>query len=428
MHRTFTNAALTAFTILLAAPLAGQDASDAALDAIDRAARADLAASAATTGVVGGVLYQGEIDFLGAWGVPGPGQTDELVSQYLFAWPAFTEMMLAATVRALHDAGQLNADMRLGQYVNGLPTWLQGATLDQLLTHRAGLSDIAAPAGLTWEGLIDGLPADVRLAPAGSAFSWSRWSYPIAARILERLVGAPVSEIAQFAIIAPLGMSRTSFSRSFAEAGGLAVGQPESSQQPWDLPVVYTTAADVMQFAAAWMGGAIRGVGPAQLDGVHGEDLLGRTFIDGFWLERIEGLRRLSREGADLGFTTSLEMYAEANTALIFWGNGAGPNTVKGAVGRDIYFNLGTLGLRALPGTPAAPLAADWAGTWRNGDRSFTIATANRGPTIDMGSGARALVQQDDGSWLADDGTVVIPRIVGDEPVIYVDARAYLRN
>ena len=376
-------------------------------------------------------MVDGELDLAGGWGTPGGGDSRSLTAEFLMPYPALTEIMLAATVRALHDAGQFDATQPIGQWVPGMPPLVQAVSLDQLLTHRAGLDDAAPPAGLNWGNLLEELPLSARFTAPGLVYSHSRYSYPLAGKVLERALGASVAEIVRFAVVGPLGMTRTVFDPSMAESGGLARGMPESArgQHPeWALPLVYTAGTDVLQFMAAWMGGAIRGATPgaAAPDSDGGRPV----FVDGVWVTEVGGLQEVWREDMGEGFNSALRLYPDNLTASFFWGNGTQPQNLINAVDADLRFSIGILGMSPTPPARAITIDGSWLGTYRNGDQMIRIGEGPDGMTLNDGDAEVPLFRDEDGMLVArpnEDREVTLrPVSVRDVKFLYRGNRAFM--
>ena len=413
------------FGLMAAAPgLSAQDAQDPT----DRAARADL--NPGTSGVVGVVMFGGELDLAGGWGTPAPGDDRSLTAEFLMPYPALTEIMLAATVRALDDAGQLDVDRPIGQWVPDLPPLVQAVSLHQLLTHTAGLDDAAPAPGLNWDNLLTELPLSARFTAPGLVYSHSRYSYPLVGKVLERALGASVAEIVRFAVVGPLGMSRTVFDPALAESG-LAMGMPASArdQHPeWALPVVYTAGTDVIQFMAAWMGGAIRGAAPGNAAPDFGN---GRAvFVDGVWIQDVGGLKDVWRSDAGEGFGTQLRLYPDNATAAFFWGNGQAPANLINAVDADLRFSLGILGMSPAPAARPPQLDGSWVGTYRNGDEMIQIREGADGLVLFDGQAEVPLFRGEDGMTIArPDATrelILRPLSIRDVRFLYKGNRAFM--
>ncbi len=141
-------------------------------------------------------------------------------------------------------------------------------TLRRLLNHTAGLSLGGYPGFDPSEKLptlkeslsgITGGVGDVRVAHLpGTRFSYSGGGYTLLQLIIEEVTGETFSAYMQSAVLAPLGMARSSFERTPALQAVTAYrepGQPLSNYRFTALAAagLYSTASDLARFvAAAW--------------------------------------------------------------------------------------------------------------------------------------------------------------------------------
>ena len=385
-----TLAALAVSLGLFGAPLLGQEPAPApdAVPSLDEVAIADL--TAWSTGLVAGVVVQGELDFLQAWGTPSQESTDSMSTTALLAFPGMSEIILAVTVRALGAAEMLDPDLPLERLVPDVTGRLGQVTLSQLLSHTAGLDNAVLPPETTWAEALDALDDDAFVAEPGEVFSVSRYSYPLAARVLERLVGMPFTEIADQAVLTPLAMSRSTFDLETARERGLVPGYRYDAAGPVEvdptettggLPVLFTSTPDVLQLLSAWMAGGIRGsspLGTAPADVPRMDPT--RHFGDGI-TEDVEALVPQASQARDgLGFGTSIQLYPEHETGLFVWANGPVPRgtsvwihrLVAEAVG-DVEMSMASQGIPVRRSVDPNILPdglddlAEWQGVYRNG-------------------------------------------------------------
>jgi CubicO group peptidase (beta-lactamase class C family) len=342
------------------------------------------------TGIVAGVVVQGELDFLEAWGTAGLEATDSLEATALFAYPGMTEIMVAVTVRALGAAGMLDPQAPLSRVISEATGRLGRVTLDQLLSHTSGLDNSALPPGTTWAEALDALDDDAFVAEPGEVFSVSRYSYPLAARVLERAVGMPFRDIAAQAVLTPLGMGRSTFDLATARERGLATGYRYGENGPIavepvaeaaGLPVLFTAAPDVLQLLSAWMSGGIRGsspVGGAPADVPRMDP--SRHFNDGLTQDVVALVPQATVNREDLGFGTTIHLYPEQETGLFVWSNGPLPRGtvvwIRGllaeAVG-DLETSMASQGIPVRRTVDPSFMPdglddlAEWQGLYRNG-------------------------------------------------------------
>lgn len=147
-----------------------------------------------------------------------------------------TKAMTATLAAQTVEAGRLDWDTPLAEL---LPKRLRrksplaGATLQQLLSHGAGL-----PANAPWqeikaaggdlraqrERVVELALASKEASAPGSAYLYSNWGYVVAGALLEQAWNRPWEKLMEEKLFAPLGMERAGF-------GG--TGSPGQLDQPW---------------------------------------------------------------------------------------------------------------------------------------------------------------------------------------------------
>lgn len=389
-------AALLASVFAVATPGAAQD--DVPTMSLDVMVETDLRAAA--TGLVAGVVVNGELDFLDAWGTPSVESADSLEATAMMAFPGLTEVLVAVTVRALAGGDLIDPAAPLSSYLADATDRMGRVTLDQLLAHTAGLDDAPLPPGKDWPTALAELNDDAFVAEPGTVYSASRYSYPLAARILERMLGMPFSDIATQAVLTPLGMGRSSFDPDTARARGLVTGYVNTETGPqaveaaatWEgLPVLYTAAPDVLQLLSAWMAGGIRGSSPIGMAPPAVPRLdPSRHFGDGVVQDVAALVPQAWVNSQGAGFGTAIHMYPDSETALFVWSNGGIPrNTLfwirrllAEAVG-DVETSMASQGVRVTRSTDpeSRPDGLDdlseWQGLYRNGAAQLGLRFAN---------------------------------------------------
>lgn len=421
----------------------------------------------AVSGLVVGIVHQGQFELLRPFGTPvhpEPDFTpDTLVADAVFPFPWGSEMLIGVTARALDAQGMLDLDAPIGGYLTELEgTALAATTVEQLLGERAGLPDIVPPPGMTWDQLLSRAGALRLVAEPGETYSRSRVSYPLVARVLERVVGLPINEIISSAVLTPLEMTHSSFSPVTAAAEYQLMqgyelvtddGPPEPIGHALDaggLPVLYTSLPDLLGFAAAWMSGGLRGASPAQPDPTAGEGLMGdRWYVDGLWYEGNRALPRASLRDMGLGFGVGLSLYPETNTAIAVVANGQVPTGVFSWAEAEVEAALiepAEDGAAGVTGGDASALASvpdsatlaqmpadlpDWVGTFANGAVTLTLALDDEGrPQLVDGDQAVPLVRVDLDIWALPTPAGPVPmRLtrVGGEAVIFTGGAVYGR-
>ncbi|MFR9794442.1 serine hydrolase domain-containing protein [Streptomyces sp. MS06] len=185
---------------------------------------------------------------------------------------SITKSFIATVVLQLAAEGRLSLSDTVEQHLPGL---VRGAghdgralTLRSLLTHTSGLYDFARITG----GTVPVAPVQaVRLAlthpPADRGrFSYSNTNYVLLGMVVEQVTGRTYAAEAERRVIAPLGLSGTSFPgnrTSLPSPHGLAYAADNSDVTALDPRVagaageLVTTLADLDRFYAALLGGEL---------------------------------------------------------------------------------------------------------------------------------------------------------------------------
>lgn len=363
------------------------------------------------TGFVVALVHRGERQFLEAFGHPPADRDTALSSDAVFAFPALTEVLVGLTVEALDDAGVVDAGAPLSRYLPSLDSVVGTATLAQLVTHTAGLDNAARIEGETWARTLDRIDDRALVASPGTVYSKSRHSLPLAARVLERALGRPVTEVATAAILAPLGMTSSTFDLAAARRSGLVAGVERSDEvealarpvEPRDtvggLPVLFTTTPDVLRLLSAWMEGRIRGRPPQEV-AVAEHPVLGdaRRYGGGVWVDRWQGRTRVYRVSSALGTSAGFYLLPDTRTVVFLWAAGEWPRRTAAFVMDRVGEAVGSSGWQVRPpgrseaGTERPPPDPDrWAGTYRNGELIFELRNTDGALTLFDGSRELAL-------------------------------------
>lgn len=417
--------------VLTAAPLALSSQS------FDEIAEAEL--RGLRCGFVFALFHEGRMSSLEAFGRTGPETEEPLTPQHLFAFPALTEVLLGATIQALSDAEVLDLDAPISRYMPLLSPGLGGIHLRQLLNHTSGLDDARVPEDQEWSRTMDLLNDRALFTQPGFIYSHSRYSFPLILRVVEKAVGIPFPEIVSQTILTPLGMTQSTFdpvqAREWGLVKGLTMNQDESS--PYQeveangemngLPVLFTTATDVLRFLLSWMEGGIRGTPPWE-SYVEDDDLPGNPGgRNGLRIGRWEGHLRAYRTGRGMGMGSAFHIFPEAGTALVSWGIGSypsrttafaldriaetlGPGTLTQderldraveRLGLDRIQTQGDSGIVEIPEPTQPHHDLGWAGTYLNGEYKVELRNGSGGLVYFNGEDELPATAEQDGSMVA---------------------------
>ena len=175
--------------------------------------------------------------------------------------PLLAALLAAPRASAQHPAAFTRVDSVVAEPLRGL-------TAHQLLSHTAGLimasSVSAVPDSTT--ALADATSRATTRAvftAPGEIFSYSNLGYQLAGRLIEVSGGVPYAEQVRRTILAPLGMTATTFDSADAARGGLALGAVDTPVSTaamagggpagWPFGGMYSNVLDLARFAAAFV-------------------------------------------------------------------------------------------------------------------------------------------------------------------------------
>jgi D-alanyl-D-alanine carboxypeptidase len=176
------------------------------------------------------LAHQGEIVLDQAFGVANVTTGARLTPRHRFRIASHSKTFTAAGILKLKDLGRLRLDDTAGTFVQGLHPDVAAVTIQQLLSHSAGLVRDGADSGQFFDRRpfrsAAELLADLAVAqPIGAAerFKYSNHGFGLLALIIEAVTGEPYSAWIMREIVAAAGLSETAADIGLA-TGSLASG------------------------------------------------------------------------------------------------------------------------------------------------------------------------------------------------------------
>jgi CubicO group peptidase (beta-lactamase class C family) len=310
-------------------PEAPRVTADVAAQALHR-----LATDAAGFGFSGAVLLarDGQVILRAAYGEARAATAQANAPGTLFEIGSLNKQFVAAAVLLLERDGKLALGDTLGKHFEGVPADKRAITLEQLLTHTAGLPaefPVRGGGGLYHEAIsreeaverIFALPLD---AAPGSGWSYSNVGYDLLVAIVERRSGQAIGDLLRDRLFRPAGMARTGVWPTHlpADAGGcLAIGHDEVGPREVDvrqlgasfLAGIVSSLDDLFRWQAALRGGRVLAPADvARLFAPRPED-----YGYGWFVTETPYGRRISHGGDWHGFGSWLGWYERGGLTLV---------------------------------------------------------------------------------------------------------------
>jgi CubicO group peptidase (beta-lactamase class C family) len=237
----------------------------------------ELAAEHGVPGAVAGVL-SGDEQVICATGVTRLPDGPPMTSDTLFLIASITKVWTATLVMQLVDAGEVNLDPPVNDYLDpplrlADPALADTVTVRHLLTHSGGfLGDFDEPPDRGDDAVRDTVATYGALGAVhrpGRLFSYANTGYNVLGRLVECRTGQTWDAALRERIIDPLGLTRTFTLPEEAAVHRLAVGHDPKGPDTLELEPVRvwldprgsgpcggtlaTTAADLLAFARMHM-------------------------------------------------------------------------------------------------------------------------------------------------------------------------------
>ncbi len=162
------------------------------------------------------VVRNGEPIHVGTYGLAGIAHDAPVTEQTVFELASLTKQMTALAITTLVEEERLRLDDRLTDYVADAPDAWAGITVDQLLTHMAGLAhrfeetvDDVLLVEYERDDMLASAKATPMLSEPGTDWSYSDQGYFLLGVIIEEVTGRSFADYMQSTFFEPLGMKQT---------------------------------------------------------------------------------------------------------------------------------------------------------------------------------------------------------------------------
>ena len=312
-------------------------------------------------GLAVGVVRNGSLDFFHGHGVADIASNTPITEDTVFRVASITKTFTAIAVMQLWEQGLVDLDAPAADYLRAyrlIPAKLsfRPATLRHLMTHTAGVGEVAHPSGVFQppefgESVKLGRPVPslaeyyrrgLRIvAEPGTRFIYNNHGPATVGQIVEDVSGQPLDRYLRENVFDPLGMANTDLVRSERVQSRLATGYTLRSSGPkavTDFEMItagaggaYSTPADMARYVAGLLGG-----GANQHGSVLKPDTLATMFepqyqpdprIPGiglaFFRVNAGGHRVVEHQGILSGFTSQIFVAPDDGVGVLAFTNGA---------------------------------------------------------------------------------------------------------
>lgn len=340
----------------------------------------DRMAAHGLPGTAVAVVREGGIVHLAGYGVADP-RGRPVTPRTPFILGSASKPFTAVVVGQLVEEGLLSWDDRVWPYLAHLvdvpPEGFEAATVEQLLTHTAGLGMSVGTAGTVTihDGpqALDRRVVELLSHPLGGApgadFEYSNAGFMLLASVAEQVTGQSFAELLRDRVFEPLGMTHSFATAEDVRAADLATGHQQwfGRWRPVDLPYddagaamgyIVSSADDLARFLQAHLRGhpAI----PATAQEIAGSpvtDTGWTTPLDGgygrgWFVDTSDGAQTVSHPGSLGHFTAHLLLAPDADLGIAVLSNAS-----AFVVGHEAQYDIGLGLLDLLLG--AEPVGAD---------------------------------------------------------------------
>jgi CubicO group peptidase (beta-lactamase class C family) len=158
------------------------------------------------------IAYQGRVLLHQGYGWADPQKTHPITPHTRFWIASISKQFTAAAIFRLVEQGRLLLKDPLNHFFPTAAADKKAITLQQLLTHTAGLRQNYAADGLTErQAAIDAILAGPLKSPPGECFGYSNDAYNLLAAIVEISAGDPFETSLKRLVLDPAGLADTGF-------------------------------------------------------------------------------------------------------------------------------------------------------------------------------------------------------------------------
>jgi D-alanyl-D-alanine carboxypeptidase len=327
------------------------------------------------------MLRNGRVTFVEAYGSRDLRRRLPARPDTFFEIGSITKQFTAASILQLQEAGKLQINRPLSDYLPDAPH-AKEVTLRQLLTHTSGLHDYLdlpprdvdrlASRPISYNDLIARVaPLPLDFEP-GSRWSYSNTGYLLLGKVIETVSGQTYEGYLRRHILGPLQMKNTHTTADEARLPNAAIGYEHVDGKLERAPIIdpgwagaagflVAPMSDLAKWDAALRGGKV--VSPASYREMATPFVTTKNgsadYGLGLFVDSAYGEPRIGHTGGSLGFTTADEYFPRQDVRIIAFTN-LGDNTpeageaLTNVIFADLYPAIAAMAQKPAPGENAA--------------------------------------------------------------------------
>jgi len=309
---------------------------------VERALRSEMEAKR-IRGAAVAVVHGDSVVFATGIGDSDPESLLPVRAETFFRIGSTTKVFVATAALLLAHEGRLDLDRPVSDYVAGLAPKVGLLTMNQLLTHTAGLFDDAPMAGPGDDGALGrevlSWTDESVFLPPGRFLSYSNPGYWLVGHVIESVAKEPFADAMERLVLRPLGMARSTFRPE--AAARLPLAAPFDGRRREIVPApnhagtfpsgsLYSSAREMARLPIALMnGGRLEGrqVLPEEVvtslltPRVDVPERPGSRYGYGLLFETRRGVKRVFHTGGRAGYGSILRMAPDEKFAVIVLAN-----------------------------------------------------------------------------------------------------------
>lgn len=311
-------------------------------------------------GLAFGVVRNGDFSFFHGHGVADIASSAPITETTMFRIASITKTFTAIAVMQLWEEGKLELDAPANDYLRSLHLVrahreLGQPTVRHLLTHTAGLGEVAHVSGIVRPDFGESVEADEPLpslaefyhggpriyAEPGTRFVYGNHSPAVLGQLVEDLTGMELADYFTDYIFEPLGMIESDLHRAHPVRSRLATGYEISSHKIRQIverdmvtagaASIYSTPRDMARYLAAILGAGRNASGtvlrPETLEMMFAPQYQPDPRIPGmglgFFRTRVGDHIAVGHQGSHPGFHSQVLAIPESSCAVMMFTNGA---------------------------------------------------------------------------------------------------------